>query len=375
MPGATASGRSPCSSSPSAMRRRRSHSSRRGTPRRRSCRRYTRRRAASPSSPSASEPDGPMAVDVDAIAARRGARRWRCGRPSPRSPAPGRGRSVAAERAPWAPSLPAARRDGSGVRRRAGQRRARRVRPRAVAGRPRRGVLRLVGPRPAGARTPHGPRPHPPAARPRLPRTARPARRTSHPATTSASRSTARARSVRCSTRTRSARSAVAPSPGSTRCCATPDRSRAAAVSCCSYFGESEPRAVRRMRRLPRPPPSRRRHAGGRAGAPPPPRARRRAATTAAAWLAGEALPTHRVDGLADWLVHEGYLPSPTRSPARSRSPRKASGSSLKDYRTSVTDCEVSNVSPMARTTYIPTGSAAASNAMRCVVPAETEPS
>ncbi|MEP0548405.1 MAG: ATP-dependent DNA helicase RecQ [Rhodothermales bacterium] len=27
-----------------------------------------------------------------------------------------------------------------------------------------------------------------------------------------------------------------------------------------------------------------------------------------AAWLAGEALPDHRVDGLADWLVHEGYL-------------------------------------------------------------------
>ncbi len=27
-----------------------------------------------------------------------------------------------------------------------------------------------------------------------------------------------------------------------------------------------------------------------------------------AAWLAGEALPPHRVDGLADWLVHEGYL-------------------------------------------------------------------
>ena len=26
------------------------------------------------------------------------------------------------------------------------------------------------------------------------------------------------------------------------------------------------------------------------------------------AWLAGEALPPHRVDGLADWLVHEGYL-------------------------------------------------------------------
>jgi ATP-dependent DNA helicase RecQ len=25
-------------------------------------------------------------------------------------------------------------------------------------------------------------------------------------------------------------------------------------------------------------------------------------------WLAGEALPPHRVDGLADWLVHEGYL-------------------------------------------------------------------
>ena len=26
------------------------------------------------------------------------------------------------------------------------------------------------------------------------------------------------------------------------------------------------------------------------------------------AWLAGEALPPHRVDALADWLVHEGYL-------------------------------------------------------------------
>ncbi len=26
------------------------------------------------------------------------------------------------------------------------------------------------------------------------------------------------------------------------------------------------------------------------------------------AWLAGEALPPHRVDGLADWLAHEGYL-------------------------------------------------------------------
>ena len=25
-------------------------------------------------------------------------------------------------------------------------------------------------------------------------------------------------------------------------------------------------------------------------------------------WLAGEALPPHRIDGLADWLVHEGYL-------------------------------------------------------------------
>ena len=25
-------------------------------------------------------------------------------------------------------------------------------------------------------------------------------------------------------------------------------------------------------------------------------------------WLAGETLPPHRVDGLADWLVHEGYL-------------------------------------------------------------------
>jgi hypothetical protein len=24
--------------------------------------------------------------------------------------------------------------------------------------------------------------------------------------------------------------------------------------------------------------------------------------------LAGESLPPHRIDGLADWLVHEGYL-------------------------------------------------------------------
>jgi ATP-dependent DNA helicase RecQ len=27
-----------------------------------------------------------------------------------------------------------------------------------------------------------------------------------------------------------------------------------------------------------------------------------------AAWLAGEGLPPHRRDGLADWLVHEGLL-------------------------------------------------------------------